>query len=93
MSTWKAIREEVVASLECALDDPNGLNVFQACSDLLLAPARFLSYLGFVPPEVASKPKSNPADAAAKVASEAIKRAKLCESSPEMESPPTSTSS
>jgi hypothetical protein len=73
-STWKAIREEVVVSLECALDDPTGLNVFQACSDLLLAPARFLSFLGFVPPAVASKPKSNPADAAAKVASEAIKR-------------------
>ena len=73
-NTWKEIREEVVVSLECALSDPTGLNIFQACSDLLLAPARFLSFLGFVPPVVASKPKFNPADAAAMAASEAIKR-------------------
>ena len=69
-STWKDIREEVVVSLECALDDPTGLNVFQACSD----PVGPCQVFVVSPPAAASKPKSNPADAAAKVASEAIKR-------------------
>ena len=48
-STWKAIREEVVVSLECALDDPTGLNVFQACSDLLLPLPGFCRFLALSP--------------------------------------------
>jgi hypothetical protein len=73
-STWKVIREEVVVSLESALENPTELAIFQACCDLLLAPSRFLSFLGFVPPLTSSKPFSNPADLATKLASEAIKR-------------------
>ena len=73
-STWKAIREEVVVSLESALENPTELAIFQACCDLLLAPSRFLSFLGFVPSALAPKPKRSPSDEAAKLASEAIKR-------------------
>ena len=73
-STWKVIREEVTLSLLFALDYPSELAIFQACCDLLLAPSRFLSYLEFNPPLASTKPKSNPADVATKLASEAIKR-------------------
>ena len=73
-STWKVIREEVTVSLLSALENPTELAIFQACCDLLLAPSRFLSFLDFFPPLASAKPKSDPADVATKLASEAIKR-------------------
>ena len=73
-ATWKLIREEVVLSLEAALHNPTELAIFQACSDLLLAPGRLLSFLGFVPPDPMDKPKRNPDDIAVKLASDAVSR-------------------
>ena len=72
--TWKLIREDVILSLEAALHDPTGLAIFQACCDLLFAPARLLSFLGFVPPAPTNKPKLNSDDVAVKLASDAINR-------------------
>ena len=72
--TWKEIREEVCLSLELALDFPTELSIFQACNDLLLAPARFLSFLGFTRPPVSDKKVRNPTLVSVKLASEAIKR-------------------
>ena len=43
-STWKVIREEVVVSLESALENPTELAIFQACCDLLLAPSGFYRF-------------------------------------------------
>ena len=72
--TWKLIRDEVILSLEAALLEPNELTIFQACCDLLLAPGRFLSFLGFVPPVPADKPKRKPEDVEVKLASDAVNR-------------------
>ena len=72
--TWKLIREEVILSLEDALKDPTELAIFQACCDLLLAPGRLLSFLGFVPPDPDDKPKRNSEDVAVKLASDAVSR-------------------
>ena len=73
-STWKLIREEATLSILDALENPTELAIFQACSDLLLAPSRFLSFLGFVRPSLPAKPTGNSNTVATKLASEAIKR-------------------
>ena len=72
--TWKVIREEVTASLEFALDNPTELTIFQASINLLLAPSRFLAFLGFTRPVLPTKPNRSPADISTKLASEAVKR-------------------
>jgi len=46
---WRTIREDVITSLEVALTHQTELTIFQACSDLLLAPTKLLRCLGFVP--------------------------------------------
>ncbi len=74
VSTWRVIREEVTVSLESALDCPSELAIFQACIDLLLAPARFLYFSVFVPPVSTTKPNRNPTDVTVKLASNYIKR-------------------
>ena len=71
---WRTIREEVMMSLENALSHQTELAIFQACSDLLLAPSRLLSCLGFIPPAPVDKPNHNSLDVAVKLASDAIKR-------------------
>ena len=71
---WRIIREDVITSLEVALTHQTDLSIFQACSDLLLAPTKLLRCLGFVPPVPANKPIRNPIDVAVKLASEAILR-------------------
>lgn len=73
-SSWKVIREEATMSLEAALDEPTPLTIFQACYDLLLAPSRFLSYIGFVRPPSSQVQENNSTFLSIKAASDAIKR-------------------